>query len=208
MAGDRRAQTPVIERKQRMSRFFGDVAHQAYVFPDFDAGLAKLLAGGIGPVFVLRRIRGAGRYRGERHDALISAAFAYSGDTLFEILTPHDDVPSAYREFLAKHPDGGLQHIAYLSSDFAASIAKAAAAGTEFNIVQEYIYPDSGEPYEIYMEPVGADDAVQIQLLQPGPLEDWFGQMHAISRDWDGTDPIRDALLLMPADMRPVSEPA
>ena len=57
-----------------MSRLFGEVAHQAFVVPDFEKGLAQLLAVGIGPAFVLRRIRGAGHYRGERHDPLISAA--------------------------------------------------------------------------------------------------------------------------------------
>jgi catechol 2,3-dioxygenase-like lactoylglutathione lyase family enzyme len=191
-----------------MSRLFGNVAHQAYVVPDFDRGLEKLIASGIGPAFVLRRIRGAGRYRGERHDALISAAFAYSGDTLFEILTPHDAVPSAYLEFLDRHPDGGLHHIAYLSSDFPASIARAAAAGAAFDIVQEYIYPDSGVAYEVYMEPVGAEDPILVQLLQPGPLESWFEQMRVIASDWDGSEPIRDALALMPPEMRPVSEPA
>jgi len=106
-----------------MSRLFGDVAHQAYVVPDFDAALEKLNAAGIGPAFVLRRIRGAGRYRGERHDSLISAAFAYSGNTCIEILTPHDDVPSAYREYLERRPEGGLHHIAYFSDDIAGSIA-------------------------------------------------------------------------------------
>ena len=196
-----------MARETRVSRLFGNVAHQAYVVPDFDKGLAKLIASGIGPAFVLRRIRGASRYRGERHDPLISAAFAFSGDTLFEVLTPHDDVPSTYREFLDRHPDGGLHHIAYVSSDIPGSIGRAAAAGAEFDIVQEYIYPDSGEAYEVYMEPVTIDDPIQVQLLLSGPLDGWFETMAAIARDWDGSEPIRDAALLMPADMRPASEP-
>jgi hypothetical protein len=191
-----------------MSRLFGNVAHQAYVVPDFEQGLEKLFAAGIGPAFVLRRIRGAGRYRGERHDSLISAAFAFSGDACIEILTPHDDVPSAYREFLERQPKGGLHHIAYFSDDIHGSIASAAAKGARFDIVQEYIFPDSGEPYEVYMEPVGVDDPILVQLLLPGILAEWFGQMQAAARDWDGSEPIRDALQLMPAEMRPVSEPA
>jgi hypothetical protein len=191
-----------------MSRLFGNAAHSAFVVPDFDKALEQFIASGIGPAFVLRHIRGAGRYRGERHDSLISAAFVYSGDTLLEVLTPHDEVPSAYREFLDRHPEGGLHHIAYLSSDFAGSLSKAAAAGAEFRIVQEYIFPDSGEAYEIYVEPVGVDDPVLIQLLLPGTLDAWFGQMHQIAASWDGSEPIRDALQLMPDEMRPVSEPA
>ena len=32
--------------------------------------------------------------------------------------------------------------------------------------------------------------------------------MQAAARSWDGSEPIRDALELMPPEMRPVSEPA
>jgi catechol 2,3-dioxygenase-like lactoylglutathione lyase family enzyme len=186
---------------------FGKAAHQAFVVPDLDESLAKLLAGGIGPVFALRRIRGAGRYRGERHDALISAAFVYSGDTLLEILSPHDEVPSAYREFLDRHPEGGLHHIAYFSSNFSESMEHAAASGTEFRIVQEYIYPESGEAYEVYIEPVNVADPVLIQLMLPGPMDSWFETMKTIAADWDGSKPFRDALLMLPPEMRPISEP-
>ena len=191
-----------------MSRLFGDVAHQAFVVPDFDKALQQLIAAGIGPAFVLRRIRGAGRYRGERHDPLISAAFAFSGDTLFEVLTPHDEVPSTYREFLDRHPEGGLHHIAYVSGDFDATMQRAADAGSPFRVVQDYFDPGSGVPYEVYMEPVGAEDPVVVQLVLEGALDDWFDSMRAISRGWDGSEPIRDALALMPEAIRPVSEPA
>ena len=191
-----------------MSRLFGEVAHQAFVVPDFEKGLQQLLDAGIGPAFVLRRIRGAGHYRGERHDPLISAAFAFSGDTCYEVLTPHDEVPSTYREYLERHPGGGLHHIAYMSSDFAATMKAAADAGKEYQVVQDYFDPASGFAYEVYMEPVGAEDPIVVQLVLAGTLDDWFGKMRELSRGWDGSNPIRDALDLMPAEMRPVSEPA
>ena len=88
-----------------------------------------------------------------------------------------------------------------------AIVWKDEALGAKFDIVQEYIFPDSGEPYEVYMEPVGVDDPILVELLLPGVLESWSGQMQAAARDWDGSDPIRDALQLMPPEMRPVSEP-
>lgn len=191
-----------------MSRLFGEVAHQAFVVPDFDKGLQQLLDAGIGPAFVLRRIRGAGHYRGERHDPLISAAFAFSGDTCYEVLTPLDGVPSTYREYLERHPDGGMHHIAYMSSDFAATMKAAADAGSPYEVVQDYFDPASGFAYEVYMEPVGAEDPIALQLVLAGTLDDWFAKMREMSRGWDGSNPIRDALDLMPADMRPVSEPA
>lgn len=191
-----------------MSRFFGDAIHSAYVVPDLDAAIDRMLATGIGPAFVMRRLRGPGLYRGERHDSLMSVAFLCSGDAVIELLAPHDDVPSSYNEYLARHPDGGLHHIAYMSADFDATMRQAKAAGMEFRRVQEYIDGETGTPFEIYIEPVGADDPVLAQLILPGLFDSWFAAMKDIAAHWDGSDPIRDGALLLPAEMRPVSEPA
>lgn len=136
-----------------MSRFFGKCEHAAFVVPDFDTAVDRLIDSGIGPVFVMKRIRVAGRFWGKRHDALFSAAFAYSGSTQYEFICQHDDTPSAYREFIERNPAGGLHHTAYFTPEgFDAALAAAKAAGTEFEIVQEFIGPDD-VAYEIYVEP-------------------------------------------------------
>ncbi len=189
-----------------MSRHFGKAEHSAYVVPDFYAAVQRLLDAGIGPVFVMDHIRVAARYRGERHDPLFSAAFCYSGGIQFEFLAQHDETPSAYKEFIERNPAGGLHHTAYFTPEgFDGALANAKARGADFDIVQEFITPE-GTPYEIYVEAKGKADPLLAQLMIAGPMEPFFAEMERIAADWDGSDPIRDALTMIPPEMVPPQE--
>lgn len=185
-----------------MSRLLGPAIHQAYVFPDFDAAVERFASLGIGPFYVLHSLDGRSLYRGEEHPLSMSVAFVYSGDSCFEIITPHGaDQQSAYGEFLRRNPTGGLHHIAYFSDDFAKSLAALEAAGTPVEIVQDFRDPSSGEQIEIYCEPAGVDNPVLFQLIRPGLFDSWFNAMREEAGHWDGTDPIRDARPFMAASM-------
>jgi hypothetical protein len=189
-----------------MSRFFGKAEHSAYVVPDFDAAVQRLLDAGIGPVFAMNRIRVAARFRGERHDPLFSAAFCYSGGIQLEFLAQHDDTPSAYKEYIVRNPGGGLHHTAYFTPQgFDAALADANMGGTVFEIVQEFIGPDD-VAYEVYVEPKGKRDPLLAQLMIAGPMEPFFAEMERIAADWDGRNPIRDALTMIPPEMVPPQE--
>jgi catechol 2,3-dioxygenase-like lactoylglutathione lyase family enzyme len=189
-----------------MSRHFGRAEHAAFVVPDFDAAVRRLLDSGIGPVFVMRHIRVPARFRGQRHDPLFSAAFAYSGGAQYEFLTQHDDTPSAYKEYADRNPGGGMHHTAYFTPQgFEAALADAKASGTEFEIVQEFIGPDD-VAYEIYVEPKGAPNPLLAQLMISGPMEPFFAEMERIAAQWDGSEPIRDALKMIPPEMVPPQE--
>ena len=176
-----------------MSRILGKPVHQAYVFPDFDEAIGRFAALGIGPFFVLHSEGGSSRYRGVDHPLSLSVAFVYSGDTCFEIIAPHGDQQSAYGEYIRRNPDGGLHHICYYADDFEKTLASLAAGGQKFEIVQEFADPRSGEPFEIYCEPVGIDNPVLFQLIRPGLFDRWFDAMRQAASNWDGSDPIRDA---------------
>lgn len=184
-----------------MSRILGPVIHQAYVFPNFDAALARFAKLGIGPFYVLHSDNGAARYRGEEHPLSLSAAFVYSGDACFEIITPNTEQQSAYGEFLRRNPEGGLHHIAYFSADFTQTLAALAAADMPAQIVQEFV-DSTGAPFEIYCEPVGVESPVMFQLIKPGLFDPWFDAMRDAAANWDGVDPIRDARPLMAAAMK------
>lgn len=182
-----------------MSHILGPAIHQCYIYPDFDAALARFAALGIGPFWVLHSDGGVARYRGEPHPLSMSAAFCYTGDTCFEIITPRGEQQSAYGEFLATNPQGGLHHLAWFSDDFAATLAQLEAAGTRYNVVQEFVHPATGELIEIYCEPVGVANPVLFQLVHHGPFDGWFDAMREAAATWDGSDPIRDARPLMAA---------
>lgn len=177
-----------------MSRLLGPAIHQCYVYPDFDAALSRFAALGIGPFYVLHSAGGKSLYRGEEHELTMSAAFTYSGDACFEIIAPTAPQRSTYAEFLERNPQGGLHHIAYYSSDFGATLAMLAEAGTPYRTVQDF-------GIEIYCEPVGVDNPLHIQLIRPGLFDSWFDAMREAAAGWDGTDPIRDARPLMMAAM-------
>ena len=177
-----------------MSRILGPAIHQAYVVPDFDDGIARFAALGIGPFFTLHSLGGISRYRGEEHELTMSAAFVYSGDCCFEIIAADPSQQSTYAEFLRRNPEGGLHHIAYFSADFDATLAALEAEGRPHRIVQDF-------GIEIYCEPVDVDNPVNMQLIRPGLFDGWFEAMRAAAADWDGTDPIRDARPLMAAAM-------
>ena len=181
-----------------MSKILGRVVHQAYVYPDFDAALARFSALGIGPFYVLHSEGGVSRFRGEEHPLSISVAFVYSGEACFEIITPHGEQESAYGEFLRRNPTGGLHHIAYFSEDFEKTLAALTAERGPVEIVQEFT-DGTGKPFEIYCEPIGVDNAVQFQLIRPGLFDDWFDTMREAAATWDGSDPVRDARPLMAA---------
>lgn len=183
-----------------MSSLFGKFAHTAFVVPDLNAAVSRMLASGIGPAFMLRRLLTTGRYRGETGTMITNVAFLTAGGVHYELLEQVDQTPSIYREFLERNPQGGMHHVAYYSADFAADRERARKGGLDLRIVQEFLTPDGGT-FEIYMEPVGANDPLLVQFMYPGPTEALFAQLEAISAAWDGSDPIRDMFDLMPPEI-------
>ena len=188
-----------------MSRFFGKAVHAAFIVPDIHKEIDRLLASGLGPVFTMDRIRPGARYRGKRSDPHITAAFVYTGSMQYEFVQPHDDTPSAYRDFLQLVPQGGFHHLAYFVDSFDAALAKAAAGGTRFEIVQEFIGPDE-KAFEMYVQPVGQPNPLLMQLMIPSPLGAMFDTMEQIASTWDGKDPRRNAFDLLSPEMHAQSE--
>ena len=179
-----------------MSRLLGPPVHQCYVYPDFDAALAKFAAAGIGPFYVLPEAGGDSIYRGEVHAMSIRVGFVYTGDTLLEIIAPngHDQI-STYGEFIRRRPQGGLHHMAYWSADFEATLSLLREAGHPMRVVQDLRDPVSGRSVEVYCEPEGVEDPVLFQLMLPGV----FDAMREAAASWDGAEPIRDARALLMA---------
>ncbi|NTS42933.1 VOC family protein [Flavisolibacter sp. BT320] len=74
----------------------------------------------------------AGTYYGKPGDYVFHLYMAYSGDTLIEIIQPVSG-QSIFQDYLGKHPEGGVQHIAYVVSDseFSKSISELNKKGYE-----------------------------------------------------------------------------
>ena len=167
-----------------MSRLFGPVAQQGYVVPDVEEAVAHWTLRGVGPFFVERHIRPPGEFDGEPIQPDLTAAFAYCGDQQIEVIQQHDDAPTIYAEYLARHPEGGLQHLAMWADDMEATIARV--AGTHV-VRQRY---GAAHAYLDARERPG----VMIQLMERSPLMvGLFEGIRSASAGWDGSgEPLRE----------------
>jgi catechol 2,3-dioxygenase-like lactoylglutathione lyase family enzyme len=179
-----------------MQHVFGRSVHSAFVVPDLDQSVARMLTSGFGPVFELKQLRFDARFRGERHELRMNVAFFAVGGTHYEFIEQLDEAPSAYREFLDRNPAGGLHHVAYCSENFDADLARARAAGIALEVVEELLAPD-GSLFEVYCGPRNNTNAVLTQLMYPIGIGA-FDQMEAIAAGWDGSEPYRNLLDLLP----------
>ena len=154
--------------------------------PDVDEGIRHWLARGVGPFFLERLYGFAAVVRGQRTTLDLAAAFAYSGDQQIEVIEPGGDNPSIYEEFLARHPTGGLQHLAVWVDSIDGKLADLDAAGVRYEVTQRY---GDGHAYLDLTESPG----VMIQLMaHNAAIDQLFSIIREAARDWDGvSDPVR-----------------
>ncbi|GAB3171225.1 VOC family protein [Telluribacter humicola] len=57
-----------------------------------------------------------GTYRGKTDNHVFHLSMAYSGESVIELIQPVSG-PSIFREYLDKHPQGGVQHVAFIVPD-------------------------------------------------------------------------------------------
>lgn len=184
-----------------MSNYFDNkLFHVAYVGTNLDAMVDRMLQSGIGPWYYARDLHLASRYRGERHDLVISVAFAYTGDQMIELVVQDNDVPSAFADHLALHPEGGLHHFAYVSDDLDQTIADLKAKGKPFIPVQEFL-DSNNVPFEIYLETPGATDPVYMQIALPSAWNAALEEVHKASLVWDGSNPKREMRSVLPQEV-------
>ncbi|MEM7359316.1 MAG: VOC family protein [Pseudomonadota bacterium] len=83
----------------------------------------------VGPFFVSEHIPYKScLYLGQPIDLDMSVAIAYNGSIQIELVKQHNDSPSIFREFMLNRGDG-LQHVAMISEDLSADLARYAANG-------------------------------------------------------------------------------
>jgi len=165
---------------------FGPVVQQGYVVPDVEAAIQHWLARGVGPFFV-EELKGLpALVHGDESTLDLTAAFAYWGDQQIEVIQPRDDKPSIYRDFLDRHPEGGLQHVAVWVDDIDEEIAKLQAASRHYEVTQRY---GDGHAYLDCIDAPG----VMIQLMAHNEaIDELFAIIKGAAGTWDGqSEPVR-----------------
>jgi hypothetical protein len=106
----------------------GPIRQIGYIVHDLDATIESWCALGVGPWFTIRELTQPDcSYRGEPCEPTLSLAFANSGPMQIELIHPHGDSPSIYREFLDAGREGYHQ-LAWWVEDFDAMARNAEAA--------------------------------------------------------------------------------
>ncbi len=96
-----------------------------------------------------------------------------------------------YKDYLADHPEGGLQHLAYWVDEVDDALASIEAKGCRHKVWQRYgEAPDYKAHAYIDIED---QPGVMIQLMARSDFYDmFFGLMKQAADEWDGvTDPVR-----------------
>jgi catechol 2,3-dioxygenase-like lactoylglutathione lyase family enzyme len=107
----------------------GPIRQVGYVVRDLDAAIRSWCALGVGPWFTMRNLEQKDcQYRGKPCELTISIAFANSGPMQIELIQPHGETPSIFREFLEARGEG-FHQFAWWVTDFDAMMQKAAVAG-------------------------------------------------------------------------------
>ena len=140
---------------------------------------------GIGPWKVYRGIEMQGTCRGAAATVVIDVAMGYSGDMQLELIEAKSAAPSPYHREDDGAPILGLHHVARLTDDLDAEIARADERG------QRLVFTGGAGPSQVaYLE----------SQTMPGVVVEYISNPHmramlvagaAEARNWDGVDLIR-----------------
>ncbi len=93
---------------------------------------------GIGPFNVLPREPETCELHGKETHFQLKTGFAFVGGMQVELIQVMDGI-SAHSEYLEKHPNGGMHHIAVYTEDLEADLEKYGKAGVEIIAKGEYM---------------------------------------------------------------------
>lgn len=160
----------------------------AYHVPDPASAARELAAAhGWGPFFLMEHIPLAWcRYRGAAAEFDHSSAYGQAGDVMIELITQHNEGPSAIRDLYG--PDErGLHHVASFVDDLDAALAQQRIAGRGLALEAmtdrgvRFAMVDAVATLGHMIELYEADDA----------LRRFYAYVARAARDWDGTEPLR-----------------
>ena len=159
----------------------------SYVVRDMDAAIdhwTKVM--GVGPFFVLDHV-GFDEivYRGKPSPVDMGVAIAYWGDIQIELVQPHNDAPSIFRDFLAARGEG-QQHVCVTTDNLARDLAELAATGIQ---PLQQGRASNGTLFA-YVE-TDAYPGTMMEIVEISPrLEKGFAVMRRAAEEWNGKQAI------------------
>lgn len=165
------------------------IMQSCYVVPDLAQAIDFYVRTlNVGPFFVLPHRTAPDRvYRGMVSPTEVSLAMGFAGHYQIELIQPHDDAPSLFREAIERH-GYGFHHFGIAHEDVPGVLPSYLGEGYE--VVGRSPVPTGGEV--IFLEPPDPVHPGYIELLPATPqMDETFTRFWQASVDWDGSDPIR-----------------
>ncbi|MFQ6395652.1 zinc-binding dehydrogenase [Nocardia sp. KC 131] len=170
------------------ANMWGSIAQIGYVVRDIESSMRHFAACGIGPWFYLEGLEPTNfTYRGEPSDMAMDVAVANSGDIQIELITPVNDAPSMYRDFLEAGHEG-VQHVAYWSENYQQLYDRALAVG--FTVCQEGQIGGADGRFAYLQTEHHPGTVIEISDLG-GSKKFIFDLIKIAAANWDGSNPIQ-----------------
>lgn len=170
---------------------WGPVRQVGYIVRDIEKAMKDWIHIGVGPWFGLEKIPVTNfQYMGKPSAMSMSAAVTFAGYIEIELISPTNDAPSLYRDFLGSGREG-IQHISHW------------VGLDEFDVKSKmlfergYIIGQSGEigensRFAYFIQPNDKQPGTIIEMSEMDESKEAFmKQLADICANWDASDPIR-----------------
>jgi hypothetical protein len=160
----------------------------AYHVPDPAAAAEQFASAfGWGPFFLMEHIAlERSLHRGRHAPFDHSSAYGQAGDVMVELITQHNDGPSALRDMYAPG-ETGIHHVAYFVPDLAAALAEFRERGAAIAL-------DARTTTGVDFAMVDVSASLGHMLEQYEPNEDlrrFYAHVRKCAEGWDGERPVR-----------------
>ena len=163
------------------SKTYGPIRQIAYIVEDLDAAIRHWTAfAGIGPWTVYKNTSMRGHCRGADTTVKMNVGLSYQGEVQIELIQVTSRTPSPYQD-PGGHSLIGMHHIAWLSHDIDADVARAKQRG-----MVPAFEASNGVVRVAYMESA-AEPGLLLEFIEAAPvvLESFASGVKA-AQEWDG----------------------
>jgi len=160
----------------------------AYHVPDPAAAAERYARDyGWGPFFLMEHIPlERASHRGRPADFDHSSAYGQAGEVMVELITQHNDGPSALRDLYAPQ-ESGLHHVAYFVPDLAAALAAEADRGRVLALEAR-----TSTGVDFAMVDASAELGHMLEFYEASEaLAKFYAYVRRKAQGWDGRDPVR-----------------
>lgn len=160
----------------------------AYHVPDPVAAAERFARDfGWGPFYLMEHIPLArALYRGVPTAFDHTSAYGQAGDLMIELITQHNEAPSALRDMYAEH-ETGIHHVACFVPDL-----RLALDAFRKRRVAVALDATTTTGVDFAMLDVVAEQGHMLELYEPGPdLLKFYAFVRRAAQDWDGSRPLR-----------------